>query len=218
MKFYYCKLNYTTALTHFLGEVLSHNTDVDFSKSYHNEWLKTIKEKHCYLEMDFEAAEEKYDDENDDIAYTLPDGNEIKLGRERYQVPEALFCPELMESDDKPIHDLIQEAIWNCGVDCRMPLISNIVLSGGTTLFPGMEDRLLHELKNHPKITPKGKEMCKIISDSSDEGRGIRKYSVWMGASILGGLSSLSERWITKSDYEEQGPTCLHTMCDSLSY
>jgi len=40
-----------------------------------------------------------------------------------------------------------------------------------------------------------------------------RKYSVWIGGSILSSLSTFQEMWITKDEYDESGPGIVHRKC-----
>jgi len=40
-----------------------------------------------------------------------------------------------------------------------------------------------------------------------------RRFSVWIGGSILSGLSSFSNMWINKEEYEECGNAIVHRKC-----
>jgi actin-related protein len=40
-----------------------------------------------------------------------------------------------------------------------------------------------------------------------------RKYSVWIGGSILSSLSTFQQMWIRKSEYDESGPSIVHRKC-----
>lgn len=40
-----------------------------------------------------------------------------------------------------------------------------------------------------------------------------RKYSVWIGGSILASLSTFQQMWIAKSEYDESGPSIVHRKC-----
>eukprot|EP01061_Rhynchopus_euleeides_P004451 TRINITY_DN13708_c1_g1_i1.p1 TRINITY_DN13708_c1_g1~~TRINITY_DN13708_c1_g1_i1.p1 ORF type:complete len:418 (+),score=161.71 TRINITY_DN13708_c1_g1_i1:102-1256(+) len=206
-------------LTEWMQELLNEDQDFRFSSSLHKEWVKEIKEKFCYIEDDFDSALEKWNDENDcfDDEHTLPDGTSIKVGRAKFCCPEAIFNPGLMEREEPALHDLLFNSVWDCPIDTRKTLLSNIVLSGGSTLFKGMESRLTKEMKNHPKLPEGAREIVKVVSDASDDGRNIRKYTVWMGGAVLASLGTFQEHWITKEEYEEHGPDIVHQRCDSLS-
>jgi actin, other eukaryote len=90
-----------------------------------------------------------------------------------------------------------------CDMDIRRDLYSNIVLSGGTTMFPGMADRIHKEVTT---LAPQGMRV-KVIAPPE------RKYSVWIGGSILASLSSFENMWITKEEYDESGPAVVHRKC-----
>jgi len=90
-----------------------------------------------------------------------------------------------------------------CDVDVRKDLYGNIVLSGGTTMFNGIAERLSKEIVNLAPATMK----IKVVSPPE------RKYSVWIGGSILSSLSTFQTMWITKSEYEDAGPSIVHRKC-----
>jgi actin beta/gamma 1 len=90
-----------------------------------------------------------------------------------------------------------------CDVDIRKDLYGNIVLSGGTTMFPGIAERMQKEITNLAPPTMK----IKIIAPPE------RKYSVWIGGSILASLSTFQQMWISKEEYDESGPAIVHRKC-----
>ena len=117
---------------------------------------------------------------------------------------------------------------WGCTVDIRRDLYKNIVMSGGTTMYPGIADRLAKEIT---ALAPAGIQV-KVIAPPEVSTRAIcidglrcqglfltdrlwvqRKYSVWIGGSILASLSSFQQMWITKEEYDEAGPSIVHRKC-----
>ncbi|MED6245094.1 Actin-2, partial [Ataeniobius toweri] len=94
-------------------------------------------------------------------------------------------------------------SIRKCDVDIRCSLYANIVLSGGTTMFPGIADRMQKEM------TAMASKSMKIKVIAPPE----RKYSVWIGGSILGSLSTFQQLWISKQEYDESGPGIVHRKC-----
>ena len=40
-----------------------------------------------------------------------------------------------------------------------------------------------------------------------------RKYSVWIGGSIISSLSTFTNMWITQKEYEESGSEIVHRKC-----
>ena len=101
------------------------------------------------------------------------------------------------------MHDLSVASIQDCDVDIRMDLYGNIILSGGTTLYPGLPDRL--EMEVDKKCPQQGS--VKIIASAD------RYYCVWTGGSTLSSLSTFESQWITKEEYEENGAEIVHRKC-----
>ncbi|XP_067873230.1 actin, cytoplasmic 1-like isoform X1 [Heterodontus francisci] len=101
------------------------------------------------------------------------------------------------------VHRLVFKSILKCDIDLRKYLHSNVLLSGGSTLFPGLDERLWKELQS---LAPAGVPV-KVIAPPE------RKYSVWIGASILTCLTSFQEMWITACEYLEMGSCVVHRKC-----
>merc|ERR1712187_542701 len=98
--------------------------------------------------------------------------------------------------EDEGIHMQLSNSISKCDIDTRKDLWKNIVLSGGSTMFPGIEARLYKEFR---ELAPSSMEV-KIAAPEE------RKYSVFIGGSILSALSSFDTMWIQKAEYDETGP------------
>merc|ERR1712027_49305 len=115
--------------------------------------------------------------------YELPDGQIITIAAERFRCPEILFKPNLIGKEDEGVHVLTYNSIMKCDIDIRKDLYGNIVLSGGSTMFPGIADRMNKEIvaKAPTSMT------VKIVAPPE------RKYSVWIGGSILASLSTFEE-------------------------
>jgi actin-related protein len=90
-----------------------------------------------------------------------------------------------------------------CDIDMRKDLYANIVLSSGTTMFQGIAERMQKEISLLAPSTMK----IKIIAPPE------RKFSVWIGRSILASLSSFQQMWISKQEYDESGPSIVHRKC-----
>lgn len=156
-----------------------------FHTSAEKEVVRTIKEKEGYLPLDPKKEEKEWIQsagrgDTKIKEYTLPDGNKIKLGAERYKAPEILFDPEIIGSEYPGVHQIVFDAINRTDLDLRKSLFGNIVLSGGSTLTKGFGDRLLRELQTLAVTDTK----IKIFAPPT------RKYSTWIGGSILAGLST----------------------------
>ena len=101
------------------------------------------------------------------------------------------------------IHETTYNSIMKCDIDIRKDLYANTVLSGGSTMYPGIADRMQKEITSLAPSTMK----IKIIAPPE------RKYSVWIGGSILASLSTFQQMWISKQEYDESGPSIVHRKC-----
>ncbi|XP_073526465.1 uncharacterized protein [Phyllobates terribilis] len=111
--------------------------------------------------------------------------------------------PSTIGMEAAGIHETTYNSIMKCDVDIRKDLYGNIVLSGGTTMFAGIADRMSKE------ITALAPSSMKIKVVAPPE----RKYSVWIGGSILASLSTFQQMWISKGEYDEAGPSIVHRKC-----
>jgi len=163
-----------------------------FNSSSEFEIVREIKEQKCRL------LTGSYKEEAQDAArliHTLPDGSKIEVGAAHYRAPEVLFRPELIGQEFNGAAQCVANSILKCDVDLRKVLYQNIVLSGGSTLFPGFGDRLLAEMR---KLTPKDVKV-RILAPQE------RIHSTWIGGSILASLDTFRKIWVSKKMYEEQG-------------
>eukprot|EP00455_Lapot_gusevi_P027889 TRINITY_DN2963_c0_g1_i1.p1 TRINITY_DN2963_c0_g1~~TRINITY_DN2963_c0_g1_i1.p1 ORF type:complete len:377 (+),score=51.30 TRINITY_DN2963_c0_g1_i1:41-1171(+) len=138
--------------------------------------------------------------------YELPSGHVLEVGNERYRCPEAMFRPELVGLEEPGLHQLTNWSIQTCEVELRSNLYVNIILSGGNTMFRGFAERLETEIQTlaHQQWS---ETRVKVIAPPE------RKYSVWIGGSIMASLSTFKETYISKAMYEENGPTIVHRKC-----
>ena len=68
------------------------------------------------------------------------------VGTERFRCPEVLFQPSLIGEESQGIHETAFNSIMKCDVDIRKDLYANMVLSGGSTMFPHIVDRMYKEI------------------------------------------------------------------------
>lgn len=158
--------------------------------------VRDIKEKFCCLTMDLKQEMAKNELIPLGDSYQLHDEQNIThIGNERFQCPDALFNHPCFGRDTSGIHEAINKSILKCDEHSRNELYANIILSGASTLFPGIVERLHKEVT---AIVPPG-TVVKVIAPSD------RKYSVWIGGSKLASSLNFQQMLITKMEYDEIG-------------
>mmetsp|Transcript_30869 Transcript_30869/g.67419 ORF Transcript_30869/g.67419 Transcript_30869/m.67419 type:complete len:456 (-) Transcript_30869:65-1432(-) len=154
------------------------------------------------------------------VPYELPDGNVLEVGLERFKVPELLFQPDLMTSfpdteallgeDGLPVkglQGLVLDAIGKCDVDVRKELYGGVLLTGGVSLIPNLRERLERELSEQVS------SYTARVKVGTPNPLVERKFSAFIGGSILASLGSFQQMWMSKSEYEEQGANLIHRKC-----
>ncbi|CAK9293642.1 unnamed protein product [Gordionus sp. m RMFG-2023] len=186
-------------LTKYLQNILSEK-----GGTTEGEIVADIKEKLCYVALDFEEemalAETSCEIKK---SYELPDGKIITIGDERFRCPETFFQPYFIGKESGGIHEIIYNSIMKCDMNIRKELYKNIVLSGGSTMYPGLKERLEKEIS---ALAPPTITISVLAPDD-------RKFLTWIGGSILASLSTFQSMCITKTEYDEVGSSIVHRKC-----
>jgi len=172
------------------------------------ETVRLMKEKLCYVGYDI-ATEQKLAQETTFLVepYTLPDGRIIKVGGERFEASEALFQPHLINVEGQGIAELVFNAIQAAEMDMRPDLYRHIVLSGGSTMYPGLPSRLEREIKQlylERVLRGDTDRLSKFKIRIEDPPR--RKDMVFIGGAVLADvMKDREDFWMSKSEYQEKG-------------
>lgn len=183
-----------------------------FNRSADFETVRQIKEKLSYVSYDLNldtklARETTVLVEN----YELPDGRIIKVGQERFEAPECLFQPDLVDVEQPGIGELLFNTIQTADVDIRSSLYRAIVLSGGSSMYPGLPSRLEKELKQlwYTRILRgDATRLDKFKVKIEDPPR--RKHMVFIGGAVLASIMADKDHmWLTKEEWHENGPSAM---------
>jgi actin-related protein 2 len=183
-----------------------------FNMSADFETVREIKEKTCYVACKIDA-ERKLAQETTvlETDYQLPDGSWIKVGRERFEAAEALFAPYLLGREEEGMSEMLFSSIMSTDMDTRKKLFSSIVLSGGSTMYPGTSSRIKYDIKKmHTALRGAHGKSAHLRIEIFDPP--YRKNLVFIGASTVGKIyEGMHERWVYKDAYEEEGVRILHS-------
>lgn len=137
---------------------------------------------------------------NEEQTYILPDGNEITLDYEVFQCAEPLFQPELLYGSQitKGIHELLFKTIQEIEGPIQKKIFENIVLSGGTSMFRVLNERMEKEIG---RLAQRFDVESKIIIESPKN----RFDASWIGGSMLSSLSTFKDFCNSRENVEEFG-------------
>ena len=169
------------------------------------EYVRIIKENLCYVSLN--PVEE--DPASLRAEWQLPDGvslssgqSTIELDGERFYAAEPLFEPRIVQRECPALTELIWQAINGVAMDHRKDMLENIILTGGTTLLPGLQERVAKELRLTAPEQARG-----IVNVSGHEGEK-RLFAVWQGGRIYcepAVRDAHASRWVSRAEWEEEG-------------
>lgn len=210
-----CRLNVAGRhITRYLIKLLQ-VSGYAFNRSADLETVRQIKEKVCYVGYDLDVEKRLALETTTLIKkYELPDGRIIKVGRERYEAPEILFQPSLVDLEEEGLADMLFNMISvKADIDLRSDFYQHIVLSGGTTMYPGLPSRLEKDMRQsylEKVVNNDLKAAAKFKLRIEDPPR--RKHMVFLGGSVLADImKDREEFWISQAEWKEQGPRVLMT-------
>lgn len=183
-----------------------------FNRTADFETVRQIKEKLCYVLCDL-ALDTKLAAETTTLVelYELPDGRVIKVGLERFEAPECLFRPHLVDVEQPGIGEFLFNTIQLADVDVRSSLFKAIVLLGGSSMYPGLPLRLERELKQlwlARVLKGDSLRLDKFKVRIEDPPR--RKHMVFIGGAVLANIMADKDHmWISRHEWLEQGPRVL---------
>jgi actin-like protein 6A len=187
--------------------VTEYLTGIRDDPSFENFWKKEIvrdmKETALLISEDVLNNNFTY---NNPTGYELPDGKFVELNEERVLITEKLFHPMKEVNGFQGYSQMVLDSISKADVDIRKELCSNIFVCGGNTLFANFPERLQKQLFNASAQSLKIKI---ILHPSSAE----RKFSSWIGGSILSSLGTFHQLWLSKIEYEEHGAMIIERKC-----
>ncbi|XP_037230809.1 actin-like protein 6B isoform X3 [Falco rusticolus] len=182
------------------------------SKSWHNYTCNEVIQdfQASVLQVSDSPYDEQVAAQMPTVHYEMPNGYNTDYGAERLRIPEGLFDPSnvkgLSGNTMLGVGHVVTTSIGMCDIDIRPGLYGSVIVTGGNTLLQGFTDRLNRELSQK---TPPSMRLKLIASNSTME----RRFSPWIGGSILASLGTFQQMWISKQEYEEGGKQCVERKC-----
>jgi len=177
-------------ISDYLSKLIFDKYYMDVGRSVVDE----IKEKYCKVTDNLKTKLNNLND-TDKLEYSLPNrDNVINLDKELYQCPEALFNTRLMGNNQQNLQDAVYSSILSCNT-YRDEMYSNIILSGGSSMFPGLRERLYNELVELAPVNKKIRIIDDIIPD--------RNFQVWNAGKMLLNNIQTYQYFLSRDEYNE---------------
>lgn len=200
-------------LTQYLARMLSEEKENQgryFMTSAELEIAKYIKENRGYVAFTggrkdhFRVENEKYNANPEDYLtmWKMPDDQLIRIQSEQYRVAEPLFHPDLIGVESAGISALMVDAVSVCDIDIRKKLFGKMLLSGGSSRFRNLPERIISEVDDDPRTHLEVDEYVFIdIQDLK------REYLVYSGAHKIAQLTEMDQLWFSRQDWDEGAGT-----------
>jgi len=190
------------ALTDYLIHILLEGASpINLRAPAHHSTATKIKEELCSVSMDFDNEVDVFGGK--EKTFDMPDGSQVTVHNQIIRCPELMFRPVMHNLEVKGLHELVHKTSMDCDVDVRKDLFGNIVMAGGTTMFPFMKERLQEDVQK------KVAESVKVKVTAPPE----RRVSAWIGGSILSSLDQFQAMWITQQEFQEHGANIVNRNC-----
>lgn len=160
------------------------------------EIVRDFKEKHCFVLQKGEIKDPP------PLDYTINPTTTVRVGNDRFTVPELLFTPDKFGLKGKGIPAMIYDSIMRCDISIRAELFNNIVLTGGTTLLEGLQARIQKEMED----ILESNEIRTPVNVVALPNRG---NASWIGGSIVGRLEAYPSLLAYKDEYQELGASLI---------
>ncbi|CAJ0929889.1 unnamed protein product, partial [Ranitomeya imitator] len=204
------------------------------TRSWHNYMCSSVIQdfQASVLQVSDSTYDEQVAAQMPTVHYEFPNGYNCDFGAERLKIPEGLFDPSnvkgLSGNTMLGVSHVVTTSVGMCDIDIRPGLYGSVIVAGGNTLLQGFTDRLTRELsqKTPPVLrsdTNPGTASChglqgdfgksmrlKLIANNTTVER---RFSSWIGGSILASLGTFQQMWISKQEYEEGGKQCVERKC-----
>jgi centractin len=189
-------------------KILLKRQGYNFNTSSEFEIVRKMKEEICFtainstsnnplsnMSNNIEISNNKNKNEISGNTYNLPDGNSIKIGEEKSLAPEILFNPSIIGSEFLSFQEMIVTSINKCDIDIRKSLYSNVLISGGNTLFKGIQEKFHTEIKY---LAPKNMKV-KVHTPNN------RLFCCWTGGNVISTLEIFKKMWVSREEWMEKG-------------
>ncbi|KAJ3440640.1 actin-5c-related [Anaeramoeba flamelloides] len=188
-------------ITKYLIKLLNGEKNEEKQLTLEKDWdlIRSIKEKMCFVSKN-PSTEEKRSSLNQ-LTKTFESNNStFTLSKNRYLATEILFKPQLINLNNEPnITSLITKSVGQCDERIQNEIYHSIVITGGSSRFKGLKERVEKELK-----TLLGNRSFNVIFPVDT------LISAWVGASMLSVAQNFQESWFTKEQYNEIGVKEVH--------